>query len=103
MGDFKKNERDLKEELSPISYAVTQENATERPFSGKYDDFYEKGIYVDIVSGEPFCLAQPKNTMRDVAGRRSVNQSLEKILKKRPTFLMVCTEWKCEAVKQILI
>ncbi len=42
MGDFKKNERDLKEELSPISYAVTQENATERPFSGKYDDFYEK-------------------------------------------------------------
>ncbi len=31
MGDFKKNERDLKEELSPISYAVTQENATERP------------------------------------------------------------------------
>ena len=60
MGDFKKNERDLKEELSPISYAVTQENATERPFSGKYDDFYEKGIYVDIVSGEPLFSSAEK-------------------------------------------
>lgn len=39
--------------LTPEQYAVTQEAATERPFSGKYDDFYEKGIYVDVVSGEP--------------------------------------------------
>ncbi|SUO77085.1 methionine sulfoxide reductase B [Streptococcus pyogenes] len=22
------------------------------PFTGEYDDFFEKGIYVDIVSGE---------------------------------------------------
>ncbi|WP_165004128.1 MULTISPECIES: peptide-methionine (R)-S-oxide reductase MsrB [unclassified Enterococcus] len=50
----------LKEELSPIAYAVTQENATERPFSGKYDDFYEKGIYVDIVSGEPLFSSTEK-------------------------------------------
>lgn len=31
---------------------MTQHAATERPFTGKYDDFFEKGIYVDIVSGE---------------------------------------------------
>lgn len=42
----------LKEELSDISYRVTQENATEMPFTSPYDDFYEDGIYVDIVSGE---------------------------------------------------
>lgn len=40
-------------ELSKEQYEVTQHAATEYPFSGKYDDFYEKGIYVDIVSGEP--------------------------------------------------
>lgn len=40
-------------ELSTIEYAVTQESATERPFSGLYDQFTEEGIYVDIVSGEP--------------------------------------------------
>ena len=50
MKNFDKNK--LKEELSDISYRVTQENATEMPFTSPYDDFYEEGIYVDIVSGE---------------------------------------------------
>ena len=42
----------LKDKLSDISYRVTQENATEMPFTSPYDNFYEDGIYVDIVSGE---------------------------------------------------
>lgn len=42
----------LKDKLSDISYRVTQENATEMPFTSPYDNFYEEGIYVDIVSGE---------------------------------------------------
>ena len=46
--------------MSPIEYAVTQEKATERPFTGTYDDFYEKGIYVDIVSGEPLFASTDK-------------------------------------------
>lgn len=53
-------DEELKQKLSPIAYAVTQENATERPFSGKYDDFYEKGIYVDIVSGKPLFSSTEK-------------------------------------------
>ncbi|MDA3974183.1 peptide-methionine (R)-S-oxide reductase MsrB [Enterococcus thailandicus] len=53
-------DKELKQKLSPIAYAVTQENATERPFSGKYDDFYEKGIYVDIVSGKPLFSSTEK-------------------------------------------
>ena len=43
---------DLKERLTPEQYAVTQESATERAFTGEYDDFYEEGIFVDVVSGE---------------------------------------------------
>lgn len=46
-------QEELKRRLSPMEYAVTQENATERPFTGMYDKFDEPGIYVDIVSGEP--------------------------------------------------
>ncbi len=46
------DKKDLKNKLTDISYRVTQENATERPFSSPYDDFYEEGIYVDIVSGK---------------------------------------------------
>ena len=49
----KPTEEELKQTLTDLQYAVTQENATERPFSGEYDDFYQDGIYVDIVSGEP--------------------------------------------------
>ena len=46
--------------LNEIQYKVTQENASERPFSGECDDFYEKGIYVDIVSGEPLFSSAAK-------------------------------------------
>ncbi len=50
----KENEQSaLKKRLTPMQYAVTQNAATEPAFSGKYDDFFEKGIYVDVVSGEP--------------------------------------------------
>lgn len=48
------------EKLDELQYKVTQESATERPFTGEYDDFYEKGIYVDIVSGEPLFASTDK-------------------------------------------
>ena len=51
---------ELKKQLSPEAYAVTQEAATERPFTGQYDNFYEDGIYVDVVSGEPLFSSQDK-------------------------------------------
>ncbi|WP_076459187.1 peptide-methionine (R)-S-oxide reductase MsrB [Limosilactobacillus caccae] len=47
------DEQNLRKRLTPIQYAVTQEAATERPFTGKYDHFDEPGIYVEVVSGEP--------------------------------------------------
>lgn len=47
------NSTDLRHRLTPEQFAVTQEAATERPFTGEYDDFYQPGIYVDVVSGEP--------------------------------------------------
>ncbi|KAE8127464.1 peptide-methionine (S)-S-oxide reductase [Bifidobacterium tibiigranuli] len=47
-------------ELSPEEYAVTQEAATERPFDNAYDQTFEPGIYVDIVSGKPLFLSNDK-------------------------------------------
>lgn len=46
--------------LTPIQYKVTQESATERPFTGEYNDNKEPGIYVDIVSGEPLFASADK-------------------------------------------
>lgn len=44
---------ELKKKLTPIQYQVTQEDATEKPFSNEFNEHKEEGIYVDIVSGEP--------------------------------------------------
>ena len=46
--------------LSPEQYHVTQENGTERPFTGEYWDNHEPGIYVDVVSGEPLFASTDK-------------------------------------------
>ena len=48
-----KDQNELKKKLTPEQYAVTQESATEPPYTGKYDQFDQPGIYVDVVSGEP--------------------------------------------------
>jgi peptide-methionine (R)-S-oxide reductase len=50
---MQKDKEALRQQLTPEQYAVTQEAATERPFSGEYDDFDQPGIFVDVVSGEP--------------------------------------------------
>ncbi len=46
--------------LSPEQYQVTQQNGTERPFTGEYWDNHEPGIYVDVVSGEPLFASTDK-------------------------------------------
>lgn len=38
--------------LTKEEYEITQLSLTETPFSGKYDDFFEDGVYVDVVNGE---------------------------------------------------
>jgi methionine-R-sulfoxide reductase len=54
MTDFKKpSDAELKKELTPLQYQVTQHEATERPFQNEFWDNHEAGIYVDVVSGEP--------------------------------------------------
>ena len=46
--------------LTPEQFRVTQQNATERPFTGEYNDNKAVGIYVDIVSGEPLFASSDK-------------------------------------------
>ncbi|MCI3029336.1 MAG: peptide-methionine (R)-S-oxide reductase MsrB [Desemzia incerta] len=56
----KYSEEELKQRLTPEQFEVTQNEGTERPFTGEYDDFYEDGIYVDVVSGEPLFSSNDK-------------------------------------------
>jgi len=59
MSDYRKTAEAIAA-LSPEEYRVTQENATERPGTGKYLHNKEAGIYVDIVSGEPLFASSDK-------------------------------------------
>ena len=54
------SEAEIKANLSDEQYYVTQQNGTERPFSHEYDHQFERGIYVDIVSGEPLFSSSDK-------------------------------------------
>ena len=51
---------ELRERIGDLAFEVTQHAATELPFSGEYDDFFERGIYVDIVSGEVLFTSKDK-------------------------------------------
>lgn len=50
----------LRARIGDLAFEVTQNAATERAFTGEYDDFFEKGLYVDIVSGEPLFTSTDK-------------------------------------------
>ena len=61
MQKYKKPSDDiLRQTLTPLQYEVTQHNATESPFENEYDQHFEEGIYIDIVSGEPLFLSCDK-------------------------------------------
>lgn len=56
---YYKNEKVINE-LTETQFSVTQNNATERPFTGKYNNYFEEGLYVDVVSGEPLFSSTDK-------------------------------------------
>lgn len=54
------SKEELRERLTAEQYSVTQYGETELAGTGEYDDFFEPGIYVDIVTGEPLFLSTDK-------------------------------------------
>ena len=58
--NMRETEEELRARIGNDAYEVTQNAATEMPFTGHYDHFFEKGIYVDVVSGEPLFLSTDK-------------------------------------------
>ncbi|MBF0710232.1 MULTISPECIES: peptide-methionine (R)-S-oxide reductase MsrB [unclassified Gemella] len=57
---MKENKEELRSRIGDLAYEITQNAATERPFTGEYDNFFEEGIYVDVVSGEVLFSSRDK-------------------------------------------
>jgi len=49
----KPEEAKIRAALTPEQFDVTQKSATERPFSSEYYGNTQRGLYVDVVTGEP--------------------------------------------------
>jgi peptide-methionine (R)-S-oxide reductase len=47
------NQDELRQRLTPLQYAVTQNADTERPFTGVYVDNHADGVYRCVVCHEP--------------------------------------------------
>lgn len=47
-------------QLTQMQYYVTQQNGTEPPYQNEFDQHFEEGIYVDIVSGKPLFSSKDK-------------------------------------------
>jgi methionine-R-sulfoxide reductase len=61
MDSFRKpSDTELKKRLTPLQYAVTQQDDTERAFDNEYWNEQRDGIYVDVVSGEPLFSSRHK-------------------------------------------
>jgi len=56
----KPSQSELKNQLEPIVYKVTQEDGTERAGSSALDKITQDGIYVDVLSGEPLYSSKDK-------------------------------------------
>ena len=69
-------EAKLRKKLTPLQFEVTQKNGTEMAFDNEYWDNKRKGIYVNIVTGEPLFSSNDK--FDSGTGWPSFTQPLEK-------------------------
>jgi peptide methionine sulfoxide reductase msrA/msrB len=56
----KKSEKEWKAVLTPEQFEITRKQGTERPFTGKYNDFWEQGVYVCAGCGTPLFRSEAK-------------------------------------------
>lgn len=89
----KPSDKELRQKLSDLEYDVTQNSATERPFTHELNDNEEEGIYVDIASGEPLFSSHDKYDAG--CGWPSFTKPIEKdhiVEKKDRSHFMIRTE-----------
>ena len=79
----------------------TLESGTERAFTGEFWNQFEKGIYVDVVTGEP--LFPPRISLKAAAaGRHSQSPSRSRPLSSWRTTATACAAPRCAAAPEIL-
>ncbi|HXV27045.1 MAG TPA: peptide-methionine (R)-S-oxide reductase MsrB [Candidatus Paceibacterota bacterium] len=60
MNDMPKTDEEFKAKLTPEQYAVMREGGTEAPFTGKYVDDHERGMYACAACGQELFSSDTK-------------------------------------------
>lgn len=79
--------------LTPDEKAVIEDGGTERPFTGRYDDFYEPGTYVCKRCRTPLYESESKFDAK--CGWPSFDDEVEGAVKRIPDADGVRTEIRC--------
>lgn len=58
--EITKTDEEWRAQLTPEQYDVLRNKATERPYTGEYDEFFEKGTYVCAACGNPLFVSNNK-------------------------------------------
>ena len=72
-------EQDWKAKLTPEEYYVLREKGTEPPFTGKYNDFFEKGFYACAACGTK--LFESDTKFNSSCGWPSFDQAIDGAVK----------------------
>jgi peptide-methionine (R)-S-oxide reductase len=73
---IKKTEEEWKKELTPEQFEVLRKKGTERAFTGKYDLFFEDGMYYCAACGNP--LFESDTKFNSGCGWPSFSEALSK-------------------------
>jgi methionine-R-sulfoxide reductase len=91
-----KTENEWRKQLTPLQFHVTREKGTERPFSGKYDHFFEPGYYVCVCCGTKLFDSEHKYNsgcgwpaFNDAASLKNIEKHID------TSFGMIRTEVTC--------
>ena len=83
------------EPLTAEEKKVIKQKATETPFSGKYNDFFERGIYICRQCGRPLFKSESK--FRSGCGWPSFDEAIEGAVNELPDADGYRTEIQCAA------
>jgi len=73
---IKNSEEEWKKALTPLQFNILRESGTERPFTGKYDDFFESGTYYCAACGN--LLFESKTKFNSGCGWPSFSDVVDK-------------------------
>lgn len=97
MNILNKSDEEWKQDLTPEQYAVLRERGTEAPFTGKYVDNHEDGIYRCAACGQQLFSAETKFDSGSGWPSFTDPTNLENVeLKEDNDFGMVRTEVTCK-------